>query len=77
MATYYLTTTDNPYDPKDEFDMWFAFDTNKGYNSCELLDSVCKTSSNLSDSLITDDIKEAIDWIINWDATGMRTFVER
>jgi len=77
MATRYLTTTDNPYDPKTEFDMWFAFDVNNGYNSCALLDRVCKTSSQLSDALIADDVNEAIDWIILHDLTNRRTFVER
>jgi len=77
MATRYLTTVDNPYDPKNEFDMWFAFDVNNGYNSCALLDRVCKTSSQLSDALIADDVNEAIDWIILHDLTGRRTFVER
>lgn len=77
MTTRYLTTTDNPFDPKDEFDLWFAFDTNNGYNTCALLDRVCKTSSNLSDALLADDVNEAIDWIIAWDTTGLRTFVER
>lgn len=77
MATRYLTTVDNPYDPKTEFDMWFAFDVNNGYNSCALLDRVCKTSSQLSDALIADDVNEAIDWIILHDLTGHRTFVER
>ena len=77
MATRYLTTTDNPYDPQTEFDMWFAFDVNNGYNSCALLDRVCKTSSQLSDALIADDVNEAIDWIILHDLTGRRTFVER
>lgn len=77
MATRYLTTIDNPYDPQTEFDMWFAFDVNNGYNSCALLDRVCKTSSQLSDALIADDVNEAIDWIILHDLTGRRTFVER
>lgn len=77
MATRYLTTVDNPYDPKTEFDMWFAFDVNNGYNSCALLDRVCKTSSQLSDALIADDVNEAIDWIILHDLTGRRTIVER
>lgn len=77
MMTRYLTTIDNPYDPKDEFDMWLAFDMNKGYNTCGLLDRVCKTSSNLSEALIADDVNEAIDWIIAWDTTGKYTFIEK
>lgn len=75
MAAIYLTTTDNPFSPKTEFDQWFAFDIQKGYNSCGLLDRVCKTSDELSDALIADDIEEAIQWIIDHDTTGKRTFV--
>ena len=75
MATMYLTTTDNPFSPKTEFDEWFVFDTQKGYNSCGLLDRVCQTSDQLSDALIADDVEEAIQWILDHDITGKRTFV--
>lgn len=75
MSAMYLTTTDNPFSPKTEFDQWFAFDIQKGYNSCGLLDRVCKTSDNLSDVLVADDVEEAIQWILDHDVTGKRTFV--
>ena len=75
MAATYLTTTDNPFSPKTEFDQWFAFDLQKGYNSCGLLDRVCKTSDELSDTLVSDDVEEAIQWILDHDITGKRTFV--
>lgn len=75
MATMYLTTTDNPYSPKSEFDEWLAFDLQKGYNTCGLLDRVCKTSDELSDAIVADDVEEAISWILDHDTTGKRTFV--
>ena len=75
MAAIYLTTTDNPFSPKTEFDQWFAFDLQKGYNTCGLLDRVCKTSDELSDALVSDDVEEAIQWILDHDVTGKRTFV--
>ena len=75
MAAIYLTTTDNPFSPKTEFDSWFAFDIQKGYNSCGLLDRISKTSDELSDALIADDIEESIQWILDHDTTGKRTFV--
>ena len=75
MATMYLTTADNPFSPKTEFDQWFAFDIQKGYNTCALLDRVCKTSDILSDTLVADDVQESIQWILDHDVTGKRTFV--
>ena len=47
----------------------------KGYNSCGLLDRVTKTSDILSDALVADDVEEAIQWILDHDVTGKRTFV--
>ena len=32
-----LTTLDNPYNPKEEFDKWYAWDTQNGYNTSEYL----------------------------------------
>ena len=33
MAKCAITTTDNPYDPFEQFAEWFAFDEEKGYLS--------------------------------------------
>lgn len=32
-----LTTLDNPYDPKEDFSKWYAWDTQNGYNTSEYL----------------------------------------
>lgn len=32
-----LTTVDNPYNPKDEFTKWYAWDTQNGYNTSEYI----------------------------------------
>ncbi len=45
---YMLTTEDNPYNPFTNFDEWYAFDTQKGYNTCGYLARVSFTSSELS-----------------------------
>lgn len=49
MTIVRLTTVDNPFDPFSQFDEWNSFDIEKGYNTCELLGRVAKTSPNLSD----------------------------
>ena len=46
---YALTTLDNPYDPFDQFNQWFKFDTEKGYNSCSYLARIAKTSDEMSE----------------------------
>lgn len=65
----YLTTRDNPYDPFEQFDSWFAFDISHGYNSCGLLARIAKTSDQLSDRENEQEIEEAIDWILKNDLT--------
>lgn len=62
-----LTTTDNPYDPFDDFDRWLAFDTEKGYNTCGLVARISKSSSEFSDSMQVDEIEKAIDDFIEID----------
>lgn len=46
---FMLTTTDNPYDPFDEFDKWFTFDTVNGYNTCGLIARLGNFASSLTD----------------------------
>jgi hypothetical protein len=59
-----LTTTDNPYDPFTQFDNWYEYDTEKGYNTCSVIDRFAKTSNNLSDEVNDDLIDKAYNEII-------------
>ncbi len=59
-----LTTFDNPYDPFTQFDSWFLFDVEKGYNSCAYLARIAKTSEQLTDDENNAEIERAIDEII-------------
>ena len=70
MRSVFLTTSDNPYSPKDQFDEWYSFDTQKGYNSCAYLARIAKTSEILSDSENERIIEEAIDEIVKFNLTG-------
>ena len=62
-----ITTFDNPYDPFKQFDSWFLFDVEKGYNSCDYLGRIAKTSDQLSDEENNSEIERAIDEIIQYD----------
>ena len=65
-----LTTIDNPFDPFEQFDSWFLFDVEKGYNSFYYLGRIAKTSEQLSDDENNKEIERAIDEIIKYDFTN-------
>lgn len=67
MAQVMLTTIDNPYDPFDQFDEWYNFDMDAGYNSCAYLARVSFTSDSLSETENEKEIERAIDEIIKYD----------
>lgn len=62
-----LTTVDNPFDPFEQFDSWFLFDVEKGYNSCAYLGRIAKTSDQLSEEENEMEVEKAIDEIIKYD----------
>lgn len=63
----YITTFDNPFNPFDDFNKWFLFDCEKGYNTCSYLARIAKTSEQLSDAENAIEIERAIDEIIKYD----------
>ena len=62
-----LTTVDNPYNPIDEYDDWYAFDYQKGYCSDSYLARILHTSDELSEQQQQDDYERAIDEIISFN----------
>lgn len=77
MKCFAITTKDNPYDPFDQFDDWYAFDELNGYHSCAYLGRVAKTSDQLSDADQMVAISDAIDDIVKFDPFGIYKKVER
>ena len=71
------TTIDNPFDPFEQFDSWFLFDVEKGYNSCDYLGRIAKSSEQLSDEENNEEIERAIDEIIKYDFTNTFKKVSR
>lgn len=77
MAQVALTTFDNPYDPFTQFESWWLYDTEKGYNSCAYLGRIANTSDALSDEENEDEIERAIDEIIKYDFMNIYKKVKR
>lgn len=77
MAKCALSTIDNPYDPFDEFDPWYTYDVDKGYNSCSYLARIARTSDQLSEAENDREIERAIDEIIKYDPLNVYIKVKR
>lgn len=78
MATEYrLTTIDNPFDPFEQFEDWFLFDMEKGYNTCGYLARIAHTSPDLSDEENEEENNRAITEILKYDPTGLYLRVEK
>jgi hypothetical protein len=72
-----LTTFDNPYNPFEQFNSWFLFDVEKGYNSCSYLGRIARTSDQLSEEENDSEVERAIDEIIKYDFRNIYKKVSR
>ena len=70
---YMLTTVDNPFDPFTQFDEWYQFDQQLGYNSSSFLARVARLSPYLSPADETAALHAAIDEIVRENVSGMHT----
>lgn len=71
MAKCMLTTVDNPYNPFTQWEAWYRFDTDKGYNSCGYLARIAHTSESLSDEENDREKERAIDEIMKFNFLGI------
>ena len=62
-----LTTFDNPYNPFTNFNEWFLYDMQQGYNTCGYLDRIANLSNDLSDEEAKQATEAAIDRILDHD----------
>lgn len=65
-----LTTSDNPFNPFTQFDEWLTFDQSMNYFTSEYLARIAKTSDDLSDSINTLAVNQAIDEIVQLNVLG-------
>ena len=71
-----LSTVDNPYDPIDDFDRWYATDLqlaviNHRRDTCSMLALFAHCSENLSEIRNKEEIERAIDEIIANDVMNV------
>lgn len=71
MPKFLVTTLDNPFDPFTQFDDWYSFDTEKGYNTCSYLARIAKTSNELSQKDKEQAINDAVKEIIRMNILGI------
>ena len=62
-----LTTFDNPYNPFTNFNEWFLYDMQQGYNTCGYLDRIANLPNDLSDEEAKQATEAAIDRILDHD----------
>lgn len=72
-----LTTTDNPFDPFDQFIQWFMYDIEKGYYSCSRLARIAQIEDEMTEQEVDAEIERAIDELVKLDFTDKYKKVER
>ena len=72
-----LSTVDNPYNPFEQFESWFLYDTEKGWNSSSYLARIAQLNDDMSENEKDIEIERAIDEIIKLDFTNMRMKVRK
>lgn len=66
-----LTTFDNPFDPFEDFDSWYSFDVENGYDSCGRIARIANISDEMTENEITKEEERAIDLIIKHDVMNI------
>lgn len=59
-----ITTLDNPYHPKEQFDKWYAWDIQNGYNTSEYIARLANYDEDDDDFELLRKYNEAIQTIL-------------
>ena len=63
MAQHMISTDDNPWNPFEKFDEWYAYDTAHGHHSLELLARLAKPDDSMTPDEQSHEIERTIDEI--------------
>ena len=64
IAECMLTTTDNPFDPFEQFAQWDSFDREKGYFTSNYLGRIVRFTEDMSQQEEIEEVSRAIDEIL-------------
>lgn len=77
MKQFRLSTFDNPFDPFEQFNEWYSFDKEKGYDCCERLMRIAKLTDDMTDIEENAEIERAINEIIKFDVLNVYVKLSR
>lgn len=72
-----ITTIDNPFDPLEEWEEWYNYDTQKGYYTVNYLARLARTSQGLTDVENDREIERVIDDILRYNPENIYKKVVR
>ena len=73
-----LTTSDNPFDPFDEFEKWNAQDVAKGYNTLQYLARTVDESEEIFGPIaMNEEWNRQVDIAYDLNLTGNRVLITR
>ena len=72
-----LTTVDNPFDPFDQYDLWYAYDARAGHHTPGFLARIAVVSDETSEADQSRAIEQAIDEIVKENVSGIFKKVSR
>lgn len=72
-----ITTTDNPYDPFDDYNHWLQFDIDKGYYTSSSLARLTHLTDDMTQKEEDDEVERAIDRLIEIDPLDLYIKVTR
>lgn len=74
---YMITTIDNPYDPFEQFDLWFMFDIEKGYYTYSKIARLSNVTFDMAPFEFDRETNRAIDKLIEIDFANIYKKVYR
>lgn len=73
-----ITTVDNPFDPRTDWDAWYQWDVAQGYNTCAYLARVASISEEFPESVQDAQWEQAMDEMVALHDGGLyqKVFLE-